>query len=220
MPGGRLDRLQQSVLKTLAPMNPRWTLTGGGALVGFHLAHRETRDLDLFWHATAVLERRADEVVQRLRASGLDVTVLQHDPAFARLRTVDGTEAIAVDLVADPVPWVEPPAEAALDEVTIQIDTRHEILVNKLCALLGRSEVRDLVDLRALLEAGGDLERGLRDAPRKDDGFSPMTLAWVLERFDVRRLAASSGMEAHGAQALDAFRATLVDRLEHLVVSA
>jgi hypothetical protein len=32
----------------LAGITPPWTLTGGGALAGVHLGHRETRDLDLF----------------------------------------------------------------------------------------------------------------------------------------------------------------------------
>jgi hypothetical protein len=60
------------------------------------------------------------------------------------------------------------------------VDTPCEILANKLTALLSRWAVRDLVDVRALLDAGGDLSRGLEDAARKDSGFSPPTLAWVL----------------------------------------
>jgi hypothetical protein len=34
-----------------AGIDPHWTLTGGGALAGVHLGHRETRDLDLFWRS-------------------------------------------------------------------------------------------------------------------------------------------------------------------------
>jgi len=47
--GGRLSSLQRRVLKLLAGLSPPWTLSGGGALVGFYVGHRETRDLDLFW---------------------------------------------------------------------------------------------------------------------------------------------------------------------------
>lgn len=47
---GRLTQLQSRILDRLAGTEPRWTLTGGGALVGFHTAHRTTRDLDLFFH--------------------------------------------------------------------------------------------------------------------------------------------------------------------------
>lgn len=46
---GRLDPLQERVLRVLAAACPGWRLTGGAALAGFHLAHRTTRDLDLLW---------------------------------------------------------------------------------------------------------------------------------------------------------------------------
>ncbi len=92
-------------------------------------------------------------------------------------------------------------------------DSRHEILVNKLCTLLGRAEVRDLQDLRSLLEAGEDLAQGLKDAPRKDGGFSPPTLAWVLRSFPVEVVAQNSGWAHEKAVELARFRDELVDRL-------
>jgi hypothetical protein len=64
------------------------------------------------------------------------------------------------------------------------VDNRHEILASKLATLLERSETRDLADVKALLDAGGDLESALRDAPMKDAGFSPLTLAWVLRPWE------------------------------------
>ena len=51
-----LSPLQVRILEALADLDPPWTLTGGGALVGFHLKHRTTRDLDLFLHGRAMLE--------------------------------------------------------------------------------------------------------------------------------------------------------------------
>lgn len=55
MPDSRLSALQRHILRVLASMDPRWTLTGGGALAGLYLGHRETRDLDLFWHGLSAL---------------------------------------------------------------------------------------------------------------------------------------------------------------------
>lgn len=142
---GKLTDLQARVLATLAPVEPRWTLSGGAALAGFHLQHRTTRDLDLFWHGVA---------------------------AFAH-------------------------------------DTPHEILVNKLGALLHRAEVRDLIDLRALLAAGGDLTRALRDASVKDGGFSPLMLGYLLQGFPLTAQAAIAGLDATATAELDRFRAEL-----------
>ena len=68
-------------------------------------------------------------------------------------------DSVVVDLVADPVAAIEPPAEASHEGRRLRLDSAHEILVNKLCAILQRSELRDLLDIGALLDLGGDLGR-------------------------------------------------------------
>ena len=92
-------------------------------------------------------------------------------------------------------------------------DSRHEILASKLATLLERSEIRDLADVKALLDAGGDFESALRDAPMKDAGFSPLTLAWVLKSYDPRPAALALGWSETDTQALVAFREWLLERL-------
>ncbi len=188
----RLTALQCRALELLAGMDPPWTLTGGGALVGFHLAHRTTRDLDLFWHGMHTLDRSPDEVVRRLAAAGLAVEVERSAPAFRRLRVSDGSEVLLVDLVADPVPVIETPRLQRIGNTEIQVDTAHELLVNKLTTLLSRSELRDLIDVHALVSRGGDLERALVEAPLKDGGFSGPTVAWLLGQLPLERLSATA----------------------------
>ena len=117
-------------------------------------------------------------MISRLRAGGLSAERQQTTATFCRLLVGDGVERLPVDLVADQAAQIEEPITVAEG---IAVDTAHEILVNKLTAMLGRWAERDLVDVEALIEAGGDLDRALRDAPRKDGGFSPETLAWVLD---------------------------------------
>jgi hypothetical protein len=85
--------------------------------------------------------------------------------------------------------------------------------VNKLCALLGRAELRDLVDLRALLEQGGNFEQALRDAPRKDGGFSPLTLAWVLKETSPVPAARTMGWTEAEIRELSAFHSRLIEKL-------
>lgn len=202
----RLSPLQVRILALLDGISPAWTLTGGAALAGFILGHRTTRDLDLFWRGASELGALPAEVERRLRAAQLDVAAIQSAPAFRRLSVKDDHERILVDLVADPTATIEPPART---EEGFQIDSRHEILVNKLCTLLSRTEVRDLEDVRALLAAGGDLDRALHDAPQKDGGFSPLVLAWSLSQ-----LPLMAAREAGFDQArLEAFRDELIRHL-------
>lgn len=59
----------------------------------------------------------------------------------------------------------------------------------------------------------GDLEAGLRDAPKKDAGFSPLTLAWVLRGFDLGPPARGLGWAESEERELSAFRDWLVERL-------
>lgn len=215
---GRLTELQAGVLTALAEGDLGWTLTGGGALVATHAVERTTRDLDLFFHGRSELGDTARVVEDRLVAAGIEVDVLQRASAFCRIRASRGGESVIVDLVAEPVERVAPAVAVELEGVTIEVDSPHEILVNKLCALLSRSEVRDLGDVRSLLEAGGDLERALVDAPRKDGSFSPLTLAWVLETFSLPSLAARDGYSQVEIEPLEEFRKELVSRLTELAI--
>ncbi len=216
MSGSRLTPLQRRILRVLARLDPPWTLTGGGALVGFHLAHRETRDLDLFWRERRELGDLVALALAALRTDGLDAEVLRTAPAFGELRVEDGSGSCIVDLVAEPFAPVEAPVMAQVEDATIAVDSRRELLASKLATLLERSEIRDLADVKALLDAGGDLETGLRDAPAKDGGFSPLTLAWVLKSYDPRPAAKALGAEDAGVEELVSFRQWLIDRLTTL----
>jgi len=214
--GGRLTALQLRILRVLARLAPPWTLTGGGALAGFHLAHRETRDLDLFWRNRGELGELVADAFDALRRDGLDARALRTAPAFGELQVTDGSDSCIVDLVAEPFPPVEAPVAAEVAGTTIAVDSRRELLAGKLATLLERSELRDLDDVKALLEAGGDLERGLRDAPAKDAGFSPLTLAWVLRDYDPRPAAKALGLSDSRAEELVSFRQWLIGRLTSL----
>ena len=97
-----------------------------------------------------------------------------------------------------------------MEAVEILVDSRTEILVNKLGALYSRSEIRDLVDVKALVDAGENLDAALGLVSRKDGGFSPPDLAWVLRNMRVSALAKADGYDAVG---LLAFREQLVERL-------
>lgn len=215
MPKGSLSALQRAVLEVLAPSDPPWTLTGGGALVEFHLGHRSTRDLDLFLHGRATLEEQAECAADRLRSAGMEVTSIQSGRSMQRYSVTRGGDSVLLDLVADPVPVVEAPTRRSIGATEIFVDTPHEILVNKLCALVQRSELRDLVDVRGLL-AAGDLERALHDAPRKDGGFSPLLLSWQLSGLDLRSMGRAEGWAEHDVAELAAFRDSLIGRLARL----
>ena len=90
-----------------------------------------------------------------------------------------------------------------------------EILANTLCAILGRSEPRDLVDLCVLESAGYRVLDALAAARRKVAGLTPGRLAWAISQVPLDRVP--DGVLAPVAlDPLRAFRDGLVDALERL----
>jgi hypothetical protein len=211
--GGRLDALQLRVLEALAAVEPRFVLSGGAALAGVHLAHRATRDLDLFWRNRAELGDLPRAVEQRLTSHGLSIATIQTAPSFVRLQVRDGTFVVVVDLISEPADAIEAAETHHIGGSDILVDSPRSILAEKLCALLERSELRDLIDVDALIRSGQRLDVAIADAPRRDSGFSPLTLAWLLRDFDVNGLAKAAGLDDAHAARLDAFRQQLIDRL-------
>ena len=117
-----------------------------------------------------------------------------------------------IDLVVDRAPEVDTPGSIH----GIRIHSLREIGANKICALVGRAEIRDLVDLRAILAKGMVLENLLADAERKDAGASPATLAWLM---DSLRIGPDARLPAGvTATELDEFRSSLVADLRRLAL--
>lgn len=213
MKRGSLTDLQCRILSALAGISPPWTLTGGGAIVGFHAPYRATRDLDLFWHGLDLLGDLDLEVSGRLRAAGLAGTQLRKSPAFVQLEVSHGGESCALDLVADPAPTLTEPLRREIDGHEFLVDTLQDLAVNKLVAMLSRFELRDLADLRELLRLGVDLNRALLLAPKKDGGFSVMTLTWVLEGYPYSRYKPEPMLRPESLTDLGAWRESLIAEL-------
>jgi len=210
-PPSRLTPLQADLLGAFFAREKRMFLTGGGALAGFYFGHRDTEDLDLFAAPGLDLEGPASALAAAAAACAATLQSLTTYPDFRRFLAVRGDEHCLVDLVIDRAPMVDP-AKVTFGEV--RVDTLREIASNKVCTLLSRSEIKDLVDLRALVEAGVDLDQALSDAERKDGGVDPATLAWILDQVSITPEAILPGGVDPGA--LLAFRDRLVPKLREM----
>ncbi len=208
-----LSPLQQDLLREFFARERRFVLTGGGALVGFHLKHRTSQDLDLFAKPPTDLESGRLALAAAAAAVGGSVESVKTYPEFQRLLVRRGNESVLVDLVIDRAPDIDPHVE---EQQGIRLHSLREIAANKVCALVGRSEIRDLVDLRAILQRGFDLAAVMRDAERKDAGVSAATLAWLLGAVRIGPDAQLSGGVT--AEELNNFRVGLVSKLRALAL--
>lgn len=178
----RLTPLQRALLDAFFERERGFFLTGGAALAGYHLRHRETHDLDLFAIDRETLERGHHALADAADALGAKLEVRQDAPGFRRYVASRGDDTVVVDLVLDRSFQVRPDKPLIAG---VRVDPPEEILANKLTALLSRAEVRDLVDVMRLEEAGWRVEEALDAALAKDGGCTPASLAYVLSQIDV-----------------------------------
>jgi hypothetical protein len=178
----KLTALQREVLAAFFQRERDFFLTGGAALAGFHLGHRTTDDLDLFTAQPLAFERGRFILADVAAALGGALQVRQDAPGFKRLVLTRGDEGVVVDIVNDTGPQLHPDK---LERDNIVIDPADEILANKLTALVGRAEERDLIDVLFLERAGYSIEAALSAALVKDGGCTPATLAWLLSEITI-----------------------------------
>lgn len=206
-PRGRLSPLQQTVLEAFFVVERGFFLSGGGALVGFHLRHRETTDLDLFTSSAEAFDRARITMPHLALAIGGSLVVRQDGPGFRRVVVERDAEALVVDLVRDIGPQLHEKTE--IDGIIV--DPVEEIFANKLTTLVSRQEVRDLVDVFELERQGLRAEDFLREANIKDGGCTPATLAWLLS---VWRVAEPPKLPSgYAADELSAFKNQLAERM-------
>jgi hypothetical protein len=187
-------------------------LSGGSALA-VHLGHRRSLDLDLF--ATDEVAFAAARASLPVIASSVNATmeILADAPAFRRvLLKGPGGQTLRVDLVYDTAERVGPPP---IESGGLRLDPLRELLINKACAILGRSELRDLVDLFFLDRAGFRVVDALTDARRKHAGLTPAQLAWAIGQVPLDRLPDGLIVPV-SIEELRTFRAQLVEALERL----
>jgi hypothetical protein len=172
-----LTPLQRDVLHVLAE-EPRAYLSGGAALSAYYLHHRQSHDLDLFTPDADVVEHLARRLRSSATARAWSIEELQTAPGFKRFSVTRRHERTIVDLVHEPVPQEVPLMEKPVED-GVRHDALADLVANKLGALLGRGDAKDLVDLYFLSLDGHDILAALPAAHRKDGGMDPTVLAWV-----------------------------------------
>ena len=199
-----LTALQQDLIREFFARDQRFFLTGGAALAGFHLKHRGTEDLDLFSPPGVDLDDAALNLRDAAAACAATMESLRRARDFHRYLVRRNAETCLVDLVVDRAPGL---VAEKLQIGPVRLDPLREIAANKICTLLGRVEMKDLIDVRSLLAAGVDLRQAMEDAERKDAGVNAAMLAFLLED------EAAWDFEPGPADGLAAFRRELARQL-------
>lgn len=178
----KLSPFQREVLEAIFAREQEMFLTGGAALAEFHLGHRTTDDLDLFTTSAAAFERSRYVIRAVADDLGASLDVRQDAPGFRRYAIARADSTVIVDAVHEQT--VQRIANKPRIGAVV-VDPPEEILANKLTAVVGRMEERDLVDILFLERAGYRVEDALPSALAKDGGCTPATLAWLLSEIRI-----------------------------------
>lgn len=174
---------QDEVLAAAAGVETGFYLTGGTALGRVHLRHRYSEDLDLFVNDDDRFQTWADRLLEKWRsAAGWQLTIQRRDPRFVRALVSKGELPLKVEFVNDVQGRVGIPAR---HERFGLVDTKENILANKITALLDREEPKDLADVWGLCRRGGlVLHDALVGASSKAVGVFAADVARVLLQAD------------------------------------
>jgi len=181
-----LTPLKREFLKAFFERSDAFFLTGGSALGVFYLQHRLSFDLDFFttdgnlnWH---VLDNEVHAIARSMATGCASVTT---SPSFRRYELTRAAEREILDFVIEYAPQVDSQKERI---GKLRVDTLREIMVNKICTLIGRCEVKDVVDLYFLEKRGFRVADHFETAKQKEGGLDPAMLSFILARMPIERV--------------------------------
>jgi len=127
-----------------------YCFTGGTALAEFYLQHRHSDDLDVFARARRIIRSDYLEARRNLEREGFEVRAESEQEEFVRF-FVREPEQSAKELRVEFARYAGAQLSATNSFGAIVVDSFEDIAVNKVCAIYGRSEVKDFVDLFFIL---------------------------------------------------------------------
>lgn len=175
-----LTALQQALLAAVGSVDGAY-LTGGSCLAHVYLHHRRSLNLDYFVAEAQQIGEVAERVLLVCESNGWQHQAIRTYPGFRRIEVHAAQESTLVDIAHDAVLQLVPIAQKPVVDGGVRVDALRDLIANKLTALLGRGDVKDLLDLCVLARRGHRLLDSLADAQSKDAGLDPATLAWVLQ---------------------------------------
>jgi predicted nucleotidyltransferase component of viral defense system len=150
-----MTSFQVMVLTTLFESALRgrdYYFTGGTALAEFYLQHRHSDDLDVFTRGRRNIRTDYLDVKRALEDKALEVSSEIEEDEFVRF-FVSGAEEKRAEkgLKVELGRYAGPQMTSEMSVENIVVDSFEDIAVNKVCAIYGRSEVKDFVDLFFIL---------------------------------------------------------------------
>jgi hypothetical protein len=170
---------QDRVLRHIAELDTGFYLTGGTAASRGYLNHRFSDDLDLFVNDHPNFQLWTARIVDACtRAAEWTTQVLVKEERFVRVDLRAGRDSLKLELINDVPAHLGP---IVVDPVLGRLDSADNILANKVSALIGREEPKDLADIWGFCcVLGMPLANAIENAHSKAAGIFAADIARIL----------------------------------------
>ena len=158
-------------------------LTGGTTLSRGYYNHRFSDDLDYFVNYLSEFQILAEARIEKLQNIFPVVEVDYKGEHFYRIFVAD--RQLKIEMVNDVPSHI---GNKVAHPVLGVIDSKENILANKVTAVVDRCMPKDIADIYFLLKDGMSLKQALLDAHSKAAGIAPLLVAKVLAEFDYELL--------------------------------
>lgn len=173
--------LQDKVLAKIQQLDTRFYLTGGTALSRAYFQHRYSDDLDFFVNQEEDFSRQVKETLLALSSFNPKTTAQS-----ASYYSIIIDDKLKVEFVNDTGGRL---GEIVASSVFKRTDSWENILANKLTAIMGRDDPKDVVDLWVIAKHKEiDWPFFFEAANSKAVGIFPPTVAKKIDKFPIQLL--------------------------------
>jgi predicted nucleotidyltransferase component of viral defense system len=174
--------LQDKVLAVIFSTETTFYLTGGTCLNRFYHNRRYSDDLDLFTNENALFRDDVRILLDTLKSASLPYAIQVDTRDFVRLFI---EERLQLDLVNDRVYRY---GKSIRSPLGIVLDNELNICANKLCAIIGRDDPKDMFDLYTIFKKGKIDWKTVITAAAKKCVLDPEVLEYRLSSFPLELL--------------------------------
>jgi predicted nucleotidyltransferase component of viral defense system len=175
----KLYPIQDRVLSVIGKAQTSFYLTGGTASSRGYLNHRYSDDLDFFVNDEPNFGLWVDRIIISLnKPLEWSIQVLTREERYTRLNIKQADIDLKIELINDVPSHI---GEIRNHPVLGRLDSPENILANKITALIGREEPKDLADIWGFAcKMELSIEKAITDAQSKAAGIFPLDLARIL----------------------------------------
>jgi predicted nucleotidyltransferase component of viral defense system len=170
---------QDEIIQILSELDTQFYLTGGTAASRGYLGHRFSDDLDLFVNDDSNFPLWSARIIDACARSGRWTTrVLVREERYIRASLETAQDSLKLELVNDVPAHI---GQIVAHPILGRLDSAENILANKISALIGREEPKDLADIWGFCcKLKMPLTPAVEDANSKAAGIFPADIARIL----------------------------------------